>query len=257
MNTTLNTDDIKALSENLCAETKSDTVQKISAYYNGNSLTPLGIKLAEDIFRILAHDVEIQVREILSESLKNSHNIPHDIVESLINDQDSVAVPFIKCYESFSKEDLLRILELPNINKQKAVAQRQNLSEDISQYIVERCQEEVVGALILNDSASIMDKTYNEIVNKYSNSENIKTCLVYRQELPIAVIEKIVNSLSEELKKRLPSVKFLVSVCQTTLIEPTQNTVLQSTTIVTITTKRTEIVVKTFVFVFIVMLLLI
>ena len=121
MNTTLNTDDIKALSENLCAETKSDTVQKISAYYNGNSLTPLGIKLAEDIFRILAHDVEIQVREILSESLKNSHNIPPDIVESLINDQDSVAVPFIKCYESFSKEDLLRILELPNINKQKII----------------------------------------------------------------------------------------------------------------------------------------
>ena len=40
MNTTLNTEDIKALSENLCAETKSDTVQKISAYYNGNGLTP-------------------------------------------------------------------------------------------------------------------------------------------------------------------------------------------------------------------------
>ena len=203
MNTTLNTEDLKALSENLCAETKSDTVQKISAYYNGNSLTPRGIKLAEDIFRILAHDVEVQVREILSESLKNAHNIPKDIVESLINDQDSVAVPFIKCYESFTKEDLLRILELPNINKQKAVAQRQNLSEDISQYIVERCPEEVVGALILNDSANIVDRTYDEIVNKYNNNDNIKTCLVYRQELPIAVIEKIVNSLSEELKKRL------------------------------------------------------
>lgn len=70
MNTTLNTEDVRALSQNLCADTKINTVQKISAYYNGNSLTPLGIKLAEDIFRILAHDVEIQVREILSESLK-------------------------------------------------------------------------------------------------------------------------------------------------------------------------------------------
>lgn len=203
MNTTLNAEDIKALSDNLCAETKGETVKKISAYYNGNSLTPQGIKLAEDIFRILAHDVELQVREVLSESLKNAHNIPHDIVESLINDQDSVAVPFIKCYESFTRDDLLKILELPNINKQKAVAQRQNLSEDISQYIVERCPEEVVGALILNDSATIVDKTYDSIVNKYSNSDNIKSCLVYRQELPIAVIEKIVNSLSEELKKRL------------------------------------------------------
>lgn len=203
MNTTLNTEDVRALSQNLCADTKINTVQKISAYYNGNSLTPLGIKLAEDIFRILAHDVEIQVREILSESLKNSHNIPKDIVESLINDQDSVAVPFIKCYDSFTRSDLLRILELPNINKQKAVAQRANLSGDISQYIVERCPEEVVGALILNDSAEIVDKNYDSIVSKYANSDNIKSCLVYRQELPIAVIEKIVNTLSEELKRRL------------------------------------------------------
>ncbi len=203
MNTTISSEDIKNLSQNLCAETKISTVQKISAYYNGNNLTPKGIKLAEDIFKILAHDVEIKVREILSESLKNSHNIPQDIIDSLINDQDSVAIPFIKCYDSFTRSDLLRILELPNINKQKAVAQRINLSEDISQYIVDRCPEEVVGALILNNSAPIPDKAYDTIVSKYKDSENIKTCLVYRQELPIAVIEKIVNTLSQELKRRL------------------------------------------------------
>lgn len=63
--------------------------------------------------------------------------------------------------------------------------------------------KKLVGALILNDSAEIVDKTYDSIVSKYANSDNIKSCLVYRQELPIAVIEKIVNTLSEELKRRL------------------------------------------------------
>ena len=203
MDTTISSKDITTLSQNLCAETKISTVQKISAYYNGNNLTSKGIKLAEDIFNILTHDIEIKVREVLSESLKNSYNLPSEIVQTLINDQDSVAVPFIKCYDSFTRSDLLRILELPNINKQKAVAQRINLSEDISQYIVDRCPEEVVGTLILNNSAHISDKTYDTIVNKYSDSENIKTCLVYRQELPVAVIEKIVNILSQELKHRL------------------------------------------------------
>lgn len=203
MNNKLTSEDVKNLSQNVCADTKVDTVKKISAYYNGSTLTPRGIQLAEDIFRLLVRDVEVQVREILSESLKNSKNIPQDIVNSLINDHDKVAVPFIKCYDSFSKEDLLRILELPNVNKQKAVAQRSNVTPDISQFIVDRCPEEVVGALILNENAVIVDKTYDTIVNKYAGSENIKECLVYRQELPIAVIEKIVNSLSEELKKRL------------------------------------------------------
>ena len=203
MNTPLNAEDIRALSQNLCAATKIETVQKISSYYNGNSLTPLGIKLAEDIFRILAHDIEIQVREALADVLKNTTNLPQDLVNALINDQDSIAVPFIKCYDSFTRSDLLRILELPNISKQKAVAQRTNLPGDISDYIVEHCPEEIVGVLILNDSAEIVDKTYDSIVNKYGNSDNIKRCLVYRQELPIGVIEKIANSLSEELKRRL------------------------------------------------------
>lgn len=203
MNNPLTSKDVDLLSQNLCTATKIGTVQKISAYYNGNTLTDKGIKLAEDIFRILVHDVELQVREILSESLKNAKNIPSDIVNSLINDHEKVAIPFIKCYESFTKEDLLRILELPNVNKQIAVAQRNNLSEDISQFIVDRCPEEVVGALIMNENAVIVDQTYDTIVTKYADSNNIKECLVYRQELPIAVIEKIVNSLSEELKKRL------------------------------------------------------
>ncbi len=219
MNTTISSEDIKNLSQNLCADTKISTVQKISAYYNGNNLTPKGIKLAEDIFRILAHDVEIKVREVLSESLKNSHNIPQDIVESLINDQDSVAIPFIKCYDSFTRSDLLRILELPNINKQKAVAQRINLSEDISRYIVDRCPEEVIGALILNDSAIISETSFETIVNKYGNNDNIKTCLVYRQELPIAVIEKIVNSLSQELKRRLVTTHNLPSNLASDIVE--------------------------------------
>ena len=46
MDTTISSKDITTLSQNLCAETKISTVQKISAYYNGNNLTSKGIKLA-------------------------------------------------------------------------------------------------------------------------------------------------------------------------------------------------------------------
>ncbi len=199
----LTKNDIKILSQNRSVENKSNTVRKITAYYNGDKITERGLKLAEDIFRLMVEDVEVKVREILSDSLKNCKNIPHDIAAKLINDQNSVAVPFIKYYANLTREDLISILEMPNIDKQKAVAQRQNLSEDISQYIVDKCPEEVVGTLISNDSAKIVERTYDRIVSKYSNSENIKSRLVDRAELPISVIEKIVNSLSEELQKRL------------------------------------------------------
>ena len=202
-NKKLNSQDVKNLSAAPGIDSKSAVAQKVGAYYNGSTVTPKGLKLAEDIFRIMVRDVEVKVRQVLAESLKNCHNLPHDIVDSVIRDTDTVALPFIKYYDHLSNEDLIKILDIPSISKQKAVAQRLNLPNEISQYIVEKCPEEVVGVLISNETASIHEKTFDSIIEKYRESEDIKQRLVYRTELPTSVIEKIANSLSEELKKRL------------------------------------------------------
>lgn len=199
----LTPEDIRKLAQNPSTENKALTGDKVSLYYSGSNLSNTGRKLAEDIFRIMVKDVELKVREALADSLKNCKGIPQDIVNSLINDQDSVAVPFIKYYADLSKEDLIRIIELQNINKQKAVAQRPNIPEDISQYIVEKCPEEVVGVLISNETANIIEGTYHTIIEKFPVSSNIQESLVYRNELPTSIIEKIANSLSVELQKRL------------------------------------------------------
>lgn len=86
--------DVNRLSHDLSVENKAAAAQKISAYYDGTDISERGRKLAEDIFRIMVEDVQVKVREVLSESLKNCKSIPRDITVKLINDQDSVAVPF-------------------------------------------------------------------------------------------------------------------------------------------------------------------
>lgn len=215
----LNRQDIERLSATPGVEAKSIVAQKVSAYYNGSVVTPKGMKLAEDIFRIMVRDVELKVRQVLAESLKHCHNLPHDIVSSVIQDSDSVAVPFIKYYSNLSNDDLLKILSVTGINKQKAVAERLNLPHEISQYIVDKCPEEVVGVLISNDTASIHESTFNTIVEKYQQNEDIQKRLVYRSELPTSVIEKIANSLSEELKKHLILAHNLPADLATDIIE--------------------------------------
>ena len=199
----LTRDDISKLSKNPSAENKAAATKKIGAFYNTPSISEHSRFLAEDIFRILVKDVEVKVREALSDSLKNCHNIPEDIVKKLINDTESVSLPFIRYYSDLTQEDIISILDAQNINKQKAVALRKNLSYDISQYIAEKCPEEVIGVLISNESANIKEKTYHTIVERFPESTNIKQNMVYRSELPVSVIEKIVHSLSEELLQRL------------------------------------------------------
>ena len=111
----LSKQDVERLSHDLSVENKALTAQKISAYYDGKDISERGRKLAEDIFRIMVEDVQIKVREVLSESLKNCKSIPRDIVLKLINDQDSVAVPFIKYYDNLTDEDLITILEISSL----------------------------------------------------------------------------------------------------------------------------------------------
>ena len=202
-NSELNKQDVKNLAKKPRLEAKSVVAQKVGAYYNGRTITPNGKKLAEDIFRIMVRDVEVKVRQILSDSLKNCRKLPQDVVDAVIHDVDSVAAPFLQYYTDLSNEDLIKILNMPSINKQKAVAGRPNLPNEISEYIVEKCPEEVVGVLISNETAEIHEKTFATILDKYQQSKDIQKRLVYRTELPTSVIEKIANSLSEELKKRL------------------------------------------------------
>ncbi len=204
----LNQQDVANLSQSpKKAENKMIVAQKLTSFYNTaksqNKLKDIEANLAEDIFRILIRDVEIKVRQTLAESLKNSRNLPKDIVNSLLRETDSISLPFIKYYQDLSSEDLMKIIDLSNLHQQKAVAGRLNLPEEISQYIVDKCPPEVVGILISNETAEIREETYNSILQKYFHDEDIKRRLVYRSELPVAIIEKMAHSLSEELKKRL------------------------------------------------------
>ena len=199
----LNRQDVANLAREATIENKSMVAKKVGAYYAENNISPQAAKLAEDIFRIMVHDTEIKVREALSESLKHCADLPKDVVSAIINDKDSVAVPFLQYYSSLTNEDMIKILNMPGINKQKAIAKREGLSSEVSQYIAERCSDEVVGELVANETANIEEQAFDVIVAKYSENDEIKQKLVYRSELPVSVIEKIVDKLSYDLKTYL------------------------------------------------------
>ena len=199
----LNSQDVLNLAKNPSSDNKGIIAEKLGSLYNSRNITPSAIKLAEDIFRIMVRDAELKVRETLANILKNCSNLPKDVVDSILNDTSSVAVPFIQYYSSLTDEDLIKIIASQKIDRQKAIASRQNVSANVSDYIVNNCSPEIVGFLISNEGADIKEKTFDNIVNKYPEDEDIKKRMVYRSDLPVSIIEKIVNKLSINLKNHL------------------------------------------------------
>jgi uncharacterized protein (DUF2336 family) len=144
--------DIEALRKGQSFENKSSTIRKVSHYYTNNENKSLtGKQLAEDIFRIMIHDIEVKIRSILADSLKNSRNLPKDIVHAIISDVEAVSTSFIRYYHDLSDLDLIGIIESNNIKKHKAAASRYNLSKEVSHFICEWCSEDVITVLISNE----------------------------------------------------------------------------------------------------------
>src|SRR3546814_13734751 len=67
-------------------------------------------RLAEDIFRKLAADAELLVREALSANLKTTADLPHDLALALARDVDSVSLPMLKYSEVLTDDDLISIV---------------------------------------------------------------------------------------------------------------------------------------------------
>ncbi len=159
---TLSKEDVEKLLSSPSGEIRAETAAKIASDFNQGALTDSERKLAEEIFRIMVKDAEVRVREALSQNLKESSVVPHDVAMTLANDVDSVALPVLEFSKILSDEDLLEIVRGQDVSKQVAIASRSNVSEALSDALVETKNEEVVTSLVSNEGADISEKTFQK-----------------------------------------------------------------------------------------------
>lgn len=199
----INRQDVEHLKKSPNVANRTNVAQKVGILYTSSSITETQRELAEDIFRLLIHDTEIKVRQALVETLRNARHLPHDIITAIIHDIDSIALPFIQYSVALSDDDLLAILDMSEVKRQKAVAKRQTLSSTIADAIAEKCSDEVIAHLLTNQTSDIATPTYEKIIKKYPRNELIYRSMVYRNNLPFEITEKIISRISYKLKMYL------------------------------------------------------
>lgn len=203
MRQTLSQDDVARLIKDPSGENRREAAVKISSTYSAEDLTEDERNIAEDILRAMAKDVEVSVRQALAENLKEYSGLAHDLAVTMASDVDSVALPIIQFSDVLSDDDLLDIVRTQGTEKQTAVAQRATVSEEVSDALVETGKEDVVATLVGNEGAAISDKTFDKVLVDFKESDLVKTSMVGRSQLPIAVAERMVSLVSEKLQEEL------------------------------------------------------
>jgi len=199
----LSASDVRLLLEEPSAAVRAETVAKIATSFDQGEMEGPAREIAEDIFRHLARDVEVRVRQALSENLKESRILPHDIALTLAKDVIEVAEPVLKSSKVLTDDDLIEIVKTQPAESLVAVAQRETVPESVSEALVDNGNEDVVVTLITNKGALVSEATFEKVLDDYSESDRVKEGVVKREKLPVKLAERLVNMVSDHLQQHL------------------------------------------------------
>lgn len=198
--------DAHRLARDPSVATRAGTAAKLAQRFNAADFTPAELKLAEDVFRIMARDAEVRVLEALAANLKHNPLLPRDVAVMLAKDVDSVALPVLSVSEVLLPEDLVEIVESQGSPQRlDAIAGRKQVDATVSAAIVNVGSESVVAKLLANPGADFTEPTLHTVVDKFGDSEAIQTPLVHRSVLPVTVAERLVTRVAEHLRAHLLS----------------------------------------------------
>lgn len=203
MVTGLTREDVERLVTDDSPEARAKVAQKLGGQFQEQTLTREELAIAQDIVRVMAHDVAVKVRQSLAENIKRAPGLPHDVALTLAEDIESISLPILEYSNVLTDEDLVGLVRTGNEAKHQAIARRTEVHEMVSNALIELAGAEAVTTLINNRGAQIAEAGYQKAVDRFGTVTAIQESLVRRDKLPVSVAERLVTMVSETLRDYL------------------------------------------------------
>ena len=200
----------KILADDTDDEVRCELARKIARILpdlgpgTGDKLREMTIEVLES----LAQDQLPRVRQILAEEIRGSDLVPRGIIQSLARDLELiVAAPILQYSPLLSDDDLKEIIASTQVTGAiEAVANRQAVSQDVSDAVVATFDVPAVAALLANPNAQIREETLDRIIDDAEEIEAWHRPLVMRPDLSVRAVRRIASfvavSLLEILSER-------------------------------------------------------
>ncbi len=195
--------DVHALQRDPTAEGRIGVLSKIVSQMEGQALAENEQQLAYSILEKLAGDVEEAVRSALAWQICNSPMLSPDLAKRLARDVASVAQPVLQHADCLDDSFLVEVIKEGDEDKQIAIALRPEISEDVSDALVDTESAQVVLNLMRNEGARFSDETLDRAWDSHSGSSEIVEAMAAREGLPGELVERMVFKVSECIRKNL------------------------------------------------------
>lgn len=158
-----------------------------------------------DIIGKIAFDLEMEVRKDLAERMAGVRWAPHSLLVMLANDKIEVARPVLSKSGVLRNADLIDIIKRHSQEHLVAISLRKNISEDVTEFLVDRGNDTVLKTLAGNDGAVLSRKSMERMTERSVHNEELREPLVMRADLPADLKHEMFLYVSSALRKHILS----------------------------------------------------
>lgn len=172
---------------------------------SSDTLNEREISYFGEIMTGIVGQVETMVRQHLSETISSVSNAPHDLILSLANDELDVAFSVLQNSEVLQDNDLVEIAEKRSQEHLNAIAQRAAVDESITDVLVKKGNETVLGTLAGNIGAHFSRGGMETIVERAKDNDNLELSLVKRKDIPSDLAQDVFWRVSTAMREKILS----------------------------------------------------
>jgi len=202
MNTILDADRLMTLARDKSAKSKTELVAVVDSLFQdqGAALSDREKTLMFNIIQQLVHEVEVSVRVRLSEKFADNPDVPKDLIKTLASDELDVAYPVLTKSKVLQDQDLIEIIRLRTEEYHLAITLRADVSESVSDALIETENVGVITRLLKNEGASISLAAMSYLVEQSRRVDTFQEPLLRRTDLPEDLAKKMFVWVSSALR---------------------------------------------------------
>lgn len=159
--------------------------------------------LMSDILGKLISQVEKDVRKELAENIARAPVDLPEVVKLLASDDIEIARPLLESSKLLQDPDLIEIIRMRTDEHRMAITLREELSEQLSDALVEYGDTDVVESLLNNHDADISKRAMEYLVVESRRVDRFQEPLVSRSDLPSDLAYRMYWWVSAALRKKI------------------------------------------------------
>ena len=159
--------------------------------------------LFDDVLRVIAAEMQEGVLADLAESFADAENAPAGLMRDLANRAFAVSEPILRRSRVLDEQTLLQVVSYQSQAHIKAVAQRQSVSQAVSDAIVRLGDDSALDTLLRNDGAMIARASMETAIGRAKRSEMLHHGLVNRRDLPLDLLNDMYFAVATGLRTQI------------------------------------------------------